>query len=59
MKTFSARYKGNRVIQLLEDIDSSKDPAVLVIVPEQPDLSPQNTDTYQGLEPSVPLAAEK
>ena len=35
MKTFSARYKGNRVIQLLEDIDFPKDTAVLVIIPEQ------------------------
>lgn len=35
MKTFSAIYKGNRVVELLEDINLPKDLEVLVIIPEQ------------------------
>ena len=35
MKTLSAIYKGERVVQLFEDIDLPKDIGVLVVVPEQ------------------------
>jgi hypothetical protein len=37
MKTLSAIYKGNRVIELFEDVDLPKDVAVLVVIPEQED----------------------
>jgi len=37
MKTLSAIYKGQRVIELFEDIDLPKDIVVLVVVPEQED----------------------
>lgn len=37
MKTLSAIYKGDRVVELLEDIDLPKDMEVFVIVPEQDD----------------------
>jgi len=37
MKTFSAVYKGDRVVELLEDIDLPKDVEVLVVIPEQED----------------------
>ena len=37
MKTLSARYKGHRLIELLEDIDLPEDLEVLVIIPEQYD----------------------
>jgi hypothetical protein len=37
MKTFSAVYKGDRVVELLEDIDLPKDMEVLVVIPEQED----------------------
>ncbi|MCH8295091.1 hypothetical protein IH992_28745 [Candidatus Poribacteria bacterium] len=37
MKTFSAIYKGDRVVSLLEDIDFPKDTEVLVVIPEQED----------------------
>ena len=37
MKIFSAVYKGDRVVQLLEDIDLPEDVQVLVVVPEQED----------------------
>jgi hypothetical protein len=37
MKTFSAVYKGDRVVELLEDIDLPKDIEVLVVIPEQED----------------------
>ena len=35
MKTFSAIYKGERIIELFENIDLPKDMAVLVVVPEE------------------------
>ena len=35
MKTISAIYKGDRVLELLEDISLPKDMEVLVIIPEQ------------------------
>ena len=35
MKTVSAIYKGNRVVELLEDIDLSEEKEVFVIIPEQ------------------------
>jgi hypothetical protein len=35
MKTFSAIYKGDRVIELSEDIDLPEDTEVLVVIPEQ------------------------
>ena len=37
MKTLSAIYKGERVVELFEDIDLPKDIVVLVIIPEQED----------------------
>ncbi len=37
MKTFSAVYKGDRVVELLEDIDLPEDVQVLVVVLEQED----------------------
>jgi hypothetical protein len=37
MKAFSAIYKGNRVVELFEDIDLPKDIEVLVVIPEQED----------------------
>lgn len=37
MKTLSAIYKGERVVELPEDIDLPKDIAVLVVVPDQED----------------------
>lgn len=37
MKTLSAVYKGDRVIELLEDVDFPKDMAVWVIIPGQDD----------------------
>lgn len=37
MKTFSAVYKGDRLIELLEDIDLPEDIQVLVIIPGQED----------------------
>jgi len=35
MKTFSAIYKGDRVVELIEDIALPKDIEVLVVIPEQ------------------------
>jgi hypothetical protein len=35
MKTFSAIYKGDRVVELVEDIVLPKDIEVLVVIPEQ------------------------
>jgi len=35
MKTLSATYKGERVVELFEDINLPKDIAVLVVIPEQ------------------------
>ncbi len=35
MKTLSAICKGERVVELFEDIDLPKDIAVLVVVPEE------------------------
>jgi len=37
MKTLSAIYKGERVVELFEDIDLPKDIVVLVVIPEQED----------------------
>ena len=37
MKTFPAIYKGNRVVELTDDIDLSKNEEVFVLVPEQDD----------------------
>lgn len=37
MKTLSAVYKGNRIIELHEDIDLPSDVEVLVIIPEPDD----------------------
>jgi len=37
LKTLSAIYKGERVVELPEDIDLPKDIAVLVVVPDQED----------------------
>lgn len=37
MKTLSAMYKGERVVELLKDIDLPKDIAVLIVIPEQED----------------------
>ena len=35
MKTLSATYKGDRVVELFEDITLPKDIEVLVVIPEQ------------------------
>ena len=35
MKALSAIYKGNRVVELLEDVSLPEDMEVLVIIPEQ------------------------
>ena len=37
MKTVSAIYKGNRIIELSENLDLPKDTVVLVLVSEQDD----------------------
>ncbi len=37
MKTLSAIYKGQRVVELFEDINLPKDIVVLVVIPEQED----------------------
>jgi hypothetical protein len=37
MKTLSAVYKGDRVVELLEDIDLPGDMEVLVVIPGQED----------------------
>lgn len=37
MKTFSAIYKGDRTVELLEDINLPKNIEVLVVIPEQED----------------------
>lgn len=37
MKTLSAIYKGQRVVELFEDINLPKNIVVLVIIPEQED----------------------
>ena len=37
MKTFSARYRGNRLVELIADIHLAEDAKVLVIVPEPED----------------------
>ena len=35
MKVISAKYKGNRLVELLEDVDFPENMEVLVVVPEQ------------------------
>jgi len=35
MKTLSAIYKGERVVELFEDIDLPKDIVVLVVIPDR------------------------
>ena len=35
MRTLAAIYKGNRTIQLAEDLDLSEDTPVLVMIPEE------------------------
>ena len=37
MKAFSAIYRGNRVVELSEDVELPKDIEVLVVIPEQED----------------------
>jgi len=37
MKTLSATYKGERMVELFEDIDLPKDIAVLVLIPDRED----------------------
>ena len=37
MKTFTAIYKGNRTVELSDDLDLPKDTKVLVMIPEQED----------------------
>ena len=37
MKTLSAIYKGQRVVELFEDINLPKNIVVLVVIPEQED----------------------
>jgi len=35
LKVISAKYKGNRLVELLEDVDLPENMEVLVVVPEQ------------------------
>jgi hypothetical protein len=35
LKALSAKYKGNRLVELLEDVDLPENMEVLVVVPEQ------------------------
>ena len=35
MKTLSAIYKGNRTVELSDNLDIPKDTAVLVVIPDQ------------------------
>ena len=37
MKTLSAIYKGNRIVELFKDVDLPEDIEVLVVIPEQDD----------------------
>ena len=37
MKTFTAIYKGNRTVELPDDLDLPKDTKVLVVIPEPED----------------------
>jgi hypothetical protein len=37
MKTLAAVYKGNRFIELSQDVELSKDCQVIVLIPEQED----------------------
>ena len=37
METLSAIYKGNRIVELFEDVDLPEDMEVLVVIPEQDD----------------------
>ena len=37
MKTFSARYRGNRLVKLIADVHLAEDAKALVIVPEPED----------------------
>ena len=44
MKTLSTMYKGERVVELFEDINLPKDMAVLVVIPEQEDEKEADID---------------
>ena len=37
MKTLSAVYRGNRMVELSDNLDIPKDTAVLVVIPDQND----------------------
>lgn len=37
MKALSAIYKGNRIVELFEDVDFPEDMEVLVVIPERDD----------------------
>ncbi len=50
MKTFSAIYKGDRVVSLLEDINFPKDTEVLVVIPEQEDEKELNRQLQSATE---------
>jgi len=49
MKTLSAIYKGERVVELFEDINLPKDIAVLVVIPEQEDEEEADLDEMEWL----------
>lgn len=44
LKTLSAIYKGERVVELSEDIDLPKDIAVLAVIPQQEDEEEADID---------------
>ena len=39
MKTFSARYRGNRLVELVSDVHLAEDAAALVVIPDPADNS--------------------
>jgi len=49
VKTLSAIYKGERVVELFEDTDLPRDVAVLVIAPEQEDEEEADIDEMEWL----------
>jgi len=47
MKTLPAIYKGERVVELFEDIDLPRDIAVLVVISEQEDEEEADIDEME------------
>ena len=50
MKTLSARFRGDRTIELSETVDIPKDTAVLVVIPDHDDESDGRLALRQGAE---------